>query len=133
MSSKDIVLIPEEIKNFFKIGRTLLIKGDAGTGKTSLALEILRFLEPVDCIYFSTRTPPSILYEYHPALEQKIVLGPEEIQFLETRKDNPERLLNRLRDQLLKIEHPLLIVDTWDAIASEMSSEEQLRTAKALQ
>ncbi|MCP8304835.1 MAG: AAA family ATPase [archaeon] len=124
--------ISEELNDFLKIGHTLLIKGDAGTGKTTLALEILRCLEPVDCIYFSTKTPPTILYEYYPWLKDKIVLGPEEIRFLEARQESPERLLNRLRDQLLKMEHPLLIIDTWNAMASEMDHREQLRTAKAI-
>ena len=124
--------IPDELSNFLKIGRTLLIKGDAGTGKTTLALEILQSFEPVDCIYFSTKTPPSILYEYYPWLKDKTVLGPEEIRFLETRHESPEKLLNRLRDQLLKMEQPFLAVDTWDAMAMEMDCKEQLRTAKAI-
>jgi len=124
--------IPDELSHFLKIGHTLLIKGDAGTGKTTLALEILQNFEPVDCIYFSTKTPPSILYEYYPWLKDKMVLGPEEIRFLETRQESPERLLNRLRDQLLKMERPFLVVDTWDAMAMEMDHKEQLRTAKAI-
>lgn len=124
--------IPDELSQFLKTGHTLLIKGDAGTGKTILALEILQYLEPVDCIYFSTRTPPSILYENYLWLKHKIVLGPEEIQFLETHQENPERLLNRLRDQLLKTERPFLVVDTWDAIAKEMDYKEQLRIAKGI-
>lgn len=124
--------IPDELTHFLETGHTLLIKGDAGTGKTTLALEILQSLEPIDCIYFSTRAPPSILYEYYPWLKDKTVLGPEEIQFLETSRESPERLLNRLRDQLLKMERPFLVVDTWDAMATEMDPKEQLRTAKAI-
>ncbi|MCP8322569.1 MAG: hypothetical protein L6N96_00100 [Candidatus Methylarchaceae archaeon HK02M2] len=124
--------ISEELKYFLKIGHTLLIKGDAGTGKTTLALEILRCLDPVDCIFFSTKTPPPILYDYYPWLKNKLVLGPEEIRFLETRQESPERLLNRLRDQLLKMEHPLLILDTWNAMSSEMDPKDQIRIAKAI-
>jgi len=124
--------IPDELIHFLKTGRTLLIKGDAGTGKTTLALEILQSLEPIDCIYFSTRTPTNILYEYYPWLRDKTVLGPEEIQFLETRRESPDRLLNRLRDQLLKMDRPFLIVDTWDAMAVEMDPKEQSQTAKAI-
>ena len=124
--------IPDELTDFLRTGRTLLIKGEAGTGKTTLALGILQSLEPTDCIYFSTRTPPSILYEYYPWLRDKTVLGPLDIQFLETRLESPERLLSRLRDQLLKMERPFLVVDTWDAIATEMEPKEQLQTAKAI-
>ncbi len=124
--------VPDELNNFLRMGRTLLIKGDAGTGKTTLALEILQFFEPVDCIYFSTKTTPTIIYEYYPWLKNKIVLGPEEIRFSETGHESPERLLNRLRDQLLKMDRPFLIVDTWDAMGTEMDPKEQLRTAKAI-
>ena len=42
------------------------------------------------------------------------------------------RDLNRLRDQLLKMERPFLVVDTWDAMGMEMDSKEKLRTAKAI-
>jgi KaiC/GvpD/RAD55 family RecA-like ATPase len=128
----DTSRIPDELSQFLKLGHTLLIKGDAGTGKTTLALKILQSFEPVSCIYFSTKTPPSVLYEHYPWLKDKTVLGPEEIQFLETRQESPERLLNRLRDQLLKMERPFLVVDTWDAMAMEMDYKERLRTAKAI-
>ncbi|NWG09071.1 MAG: hypothetical protein HXX80_01945 [Nitrososphaerales archaeon] len=47
--------IPDELSKFLKVGCTLLIKGDAGTGKTTLALEILQGLQPIDSIYFQLR------------------------------------------------------------------------------
>jgi hypothetical protein len=124
--------ISEELNTFLKVGRTLLIKGDAGTGKTTLTMGILQGLQPIDCIYFSTKTPPSILYEDYPWLKDKIVMGPEEMRFLEPRHEGPERLLNRLRDQLLKMDRPFLVVDTWDDMAIDMDQRERQRTAKAI-
>jgi KaiC/GvpD/RAD55 family RecA-like ATPase len=124
--------IPEELDKFLEARRTLLIKGYAGTGKTTLALEILQRAGLPDCIYFSTRVPPTVLYEHYPWLRDKVVLGPEEMRFLETRQETPEQLLNRLRDQLLKMERPFLVVDTWDAMAAEMDVKERMRTAKAI-
>jgi len=50
--------IPSEIKEFFSIeeGQTLLIKGLPGTGKTTLALEIINALcEKKNGMYISTR------------------------------------------------------------------------------
>lgn len=44
-------------------GHTLLIKGDAGTGKTTLALEVLRvFGKGGMGVYLSTRVSPEKLY-----------------------------------------------------------------------
>ena len=50
--------IPDVIRNFFgKIGgRSLLVKGNAGTGKTTFALQMLEELaNPKRSFYLSTR------------------------------------------------------------------------------
>jgi len=46
MQSNEQTSIPKEIRDFFHIdkGQTLLIKGMPGTGKTTLALEIMSSL-----------------------------------------------------------------------------------------
>ncbi|WP_461458399.1 gas vesicle protein GvpD P-loop domain-containing protein, partial [Methanothrix sp.] len=57
MQSSDQPSIPKEVKEFFHIdkGQTLLIKGMPGTGKTTLALEIMSSLcEERNGIYIST-------------------------------------------------------------------------------
>ena len=61
--------IPREIKDFFQVesGQTLLIKGLPGTGKTTLALEIMSNLcEERNGMYISTRIDPRRLYATNP-------------------------------------------------------------------
>ena len=66
--------IPAELLNFFRAsgGHSLLIKGDAGTGKTTLALQLIEELsgEQPD-YYLSTRVSDEALYRQFPWLEEK--------------------------------------------------------------
>ena len=63
--------IPNELIDFLKRETySLLIKGGAGTGKTTLALTILRvFNINKNCLYISTRISPEQLFNYYPWLE----------------------------------------------------------------
>jgi KaiC/GvpD/RAD55 family RecA-like ATPase len=65
---------PVELINFFRSsgGHSLLIKGDAGTGKTTLALQLIEELsnEQPD-YYLSTRVSDEALYRQFPWLEEK--------------------------------------------------------------
>ena len=72
--------IPSEIRDFFQIenGQTFLIKGLPGTGKTTLAFEMMKNLCKKDNgLYISTRTYPERLYSTHPWI--KNVLPPKNI------------------------------------------------------
>ena len=59
------IWMPDELLQFIKRGTySLLIKGFAGTGKTTLALTILRALESKNnFFYISTRISPKQLFE----------------------------------------------------------------------
>lgn len=66
--------IPEEIANFFSNegGRSLLVEGSAGTGKTTLALQILEELGEIDrSFYLTTRVSDDALYSQFPWLKEK--------------------------------------------------------------
>ena len=67
----DQVNIPKELVQFLKQETySLLIKGQTGTGKTTLALSILRKLNiNKNCLYISTRISPDQLFQYHPWIE----------------------------------------------------------------
>ena len=59
--------IPIELKQFLQQDTySLLIKGHAGTGKTTLALTILREQDVnMNCLYISTRISPEKLFQYY--------------------------------------------------------------------
>ena len=66
--------IPVELLSFFRApgGHSLLIKGDAGTGKTTLALQLIEELSDEQPDYYlSTRVSDEALYRQFPWLEEK--------------------------------------------------------------
>ncbi|MGI0032713.1 MAG: gas vesicle protein GvpD P-loop domain-containing protein, partial [Nitrososphaeraceae archaeon] len=64
--------IPFELGEFMKNDTySLLVKGRSGTGKTTLALSILRSLkEKNNFFYISTRSSPKQLVEHYPWLRK---------------------------------------------------------------
>jgi KaiC/GvpD/RAD55 family RecA-like ATPase len=126
--------IPDEIKTALNqtYGFVLLIKGKAGTGKTTLALEILKNVN--NPLYVSTRVKSQFLYEQFPeipeSLKENIIdatafeIPPplsfgDDSSFLESLrlKDLPDFI----KTLFLKtdIKNPgTIIIDSWDAIVA---------------
>ncbi len=105
---------PVELLNFFRApgGHSLLIKGDAGTGKTTLALQMIEELAgEMPDHYISTRVSDEALYRQFPWLEDK------------ARKSN---LLTRGRAFLNKSKPPQMRVQ------QDAHEEAKLRAAKDL-
>ncbi len=68
------VNIPKEVKEFFRKdgSRSLLIKGAAGTGKTTLALQIMEDLgNPESSFYLTTRVSDEALFMQFPWLKEE--------------------------------------------------------------
>lgn len=124
--------IPREIKDFFQIedGQTLLIKGLPGTGKTTLALEIMNSLcEDRNGIYISTRIDPRRLYATNPWIEEvlmpKNVVNATQTKLLESLKGMGKDLSNYYAvldffkvffDETEEMDNPMIIIDSWDAV-----------------
>ena len=139
--------LPEELKLFLKLETySLLIKGNSGTGKTTLALTILRSLrETKNFFYISTRTSPRQLFEdypwlsefakstdvinQHPNAEEQITHP----NFEDARLDEPESLFERITNELMDIKSPIIVIDSWDAIASLMDKESRINNERVLQ
>ncbi|MGM0404822.1 MAG: gas vesicle protein GvpD P-loop domain-containing protein [Thermoplasmatota archaeon] len=71
---KDIKGIPKEIIEFLNKGggSSLFLKGSAGTGKTTLALQLIEEMgHPDKSFYLSTRVSDQSLYKQFPWLEEK--------------------------------------------------------------
>lgn len=133
------ISIPPEIVNAFKLedsGYNLLLKGQAGVGKTTFAMSLLAFFTEYTPVYLSTRVAPSSLYSQFPWLKGR--LAPENIldatrTYIPPTQDPKgsqmkEHLMQTIRFQtipeFLKIiyekvaqyEHPIIVIDSWDAI-----------------
>jgi KaiC/GvpD/RAD55 family RecA-like ATPase len=141
------IRIPYELMEFVKRDTySLLIKGLAGTGKTTLSLTILRALNITDnFFYICTRVSPKQLFLYYPWIgkfeQNQKELGSEvssgegyyPSSFEDARLDEPESLFERITNELMDVKSPLIIIDSWDAVASFMDREARLNNERVLQ
>ena len=143
-TSKSSAIIPPELMQFVNHSTySLLIKGYAGTGKTTLSLTILKALNiKSNFFYVSTRISPRQIFIYYPWLSKFIVgsRAPNSIEneyslssFEDARLDEPESLFERITNQLMDVKSPIIIIDSWDAIASFMDKEARLNNERVLQ
>lgn len=145
--SNNSPIIPNELMEFInKDTYSLIIKGSAGTGKTTLSLTILRALEIKDnFFYICTRVSPKQLLTLYPWIakfkenqeREKSNSETNEtdapINFEDARLDEPESLFERITNELMDVRAPLIIIDSWDAIASFMDREARLNNERVLQ
>ncbi|VUT27676.1 MAG: GvpD protein [Candidatus Syntrophoarchaeum sp. GoM_oil] len=145
--------IPNEVIEFFKgdLGKTMLVKGEPGTGKTIFALTLLKELYGSNNgIYLSTRVDNTKLYADFPWISK--VIPPKHIidatqsefepvtardnvdmdYFINTLKysDRPSFLGNiyRMCDEF---EVAVVVIDSWDAVLTqtgELENKEDLET-----
>ena len=145
--SDNSLIIPTELMEFVKKDTySLIIKGSAGTGKTTLSLTILRALKIKDnFFYICTRVSPKQLLTLYPWIakfkENQERENPNSetnetdapINFEDARLDEPESLFERITNELMDVRAPLIIIDSWDAIASFMDREARLNNERVLQ
>ena len=137
--------IPSELREFMKNDTySLLVKGRSGTGKTTFSLSILRSLKAKNnFFYISTRSSPKQMFEYYPWLRKfikepnKDIDSPDVGQYLsafeDARLDEPESLFERVTNQLMDVKNPVIIIDSWDSVASLMDREARLNNERVLQ
>jgi KaiC/GvpD/RAD55 family RecA-like ATPase len=108
--------------------RTLLIKGLAGTGKTTVALEILKAAGKGKGAYVSSRVPKELLETHIPAMKETL----HNQEFLDIRLEDASSVL----DLVMKLTEPkkyvTIVFDSWDALAKELDPRERLRAEKTL-
>jgi len=112
-------------------GNTLLIKGDAGTGKTTLALQLMKRLAGKDGgVYISARVSKEKLRKHNAAAVELV----GEDGFVDLRLGNSSFIVSVMikaikgREKKTKV----IVVDTWDAFAKEMEEKERMKAEKSL-
>ena len=137
--------IPSELREFLKNDTySLLVKGRSGTGKTTFSLSILSSLKAKNnFFYISTRSSPKQMFEHYPWLRKFIKEPNKDIDnpdvgqnlsaFEDARLDEPESLFERVTNQLMDVKNPVIIIDSWDSVASLMDREARLNNERVLQ
>lgn len=137
---KAILGCPEELlKPLTEGGFSLLIKGQAGTGKTTLTLEILNDMAKFGSVlYISTRISPKFLYEKFPWIRSELPEGCiVDARVTRIPPDTPENLIFKYIDELdiirniqKKIEERreglvTIAIDSLDALKINLRFQEQ--------
>src|SRR5436309_3530230 len=130
--------VPPELEAVLRRkGYILLVKGDAGTGKTNLALELMALLHSEgDAVHISTRTYPEKLSFQH-ALFSKLAAEPN-VQFFSTLEFDPtqfvvgHKVISGLHDLLSSMENPLVVLDSWEGISDYIPSEARMKVEQSL-
>lgn len=130
-------LIPPEINGLGKFlaarGTTLLIKGYAGAGKTTLALQLLRALAPNGSgAYISSRVSELKLSRQLPGLAGP-PKGVRSYGFHDVRLGTGSTVMSQILTLVGgKKKTAAIVLDTWDGLAKEMDDKERLKAEKTL-
>lgn len=125
--------------------KSILLKGEPGTGKTTLAMELLRMYG--SGIYVSTRLSQEQSQEHHPELsslfetgkaveinaqDYNLKVGTPNFSFEDLRFSGPGDIVNVVIKAIQKIKRPMIVLDSWDAIANRTDKTERLKVEQSL-
>jgi KaiC/GvpD/RAD55 family RecA-like ATPase len=134
---KEPGLPPELDAVLARRGFILLVKGETGTGKTTVALELMARLQSEgDTVHISTRTHPDKLAYQH-ALFPRLA-AQSNVQFFSTLEFDPtqfvvaHKVVSGLHRLLASMENPLVVLDSWEGIADYIPQEARMKVEQSL-
>ena len=139
----DTFVLPEELLRYLnRRSCSLLIKGPAGSGKTTLALTLLKALTTDEnFLYLSTRASPSQLFGDYPWLSVEFSSGAATSgpgaranpRFIDARLDEPGQLFERIASELMDVRTPTIVIDTWNSMEDYADFEDLRINVRVLQ
>ena len=115
-------------------GNTLLIKGYAGAGKTTLSLQLLRQLaREGNGVYISSRVSEAKVGGHLPWVKEGRITGTR-YRFIDLRLGTSSTVIEEMTRLLRsgQAKPSVIVVDTWDALAKELEEKERLKAEKTL-
>src|SRR2546427_5522983 len=139
--------LPRELADFLRRATySLLIKGSSGTGKTILALSILRALKVTKgFLYVSTRTSPVELLQSYTWIGETFDLGPllessssggaveGSETLVDARLDEPNAIFERITNELMDRQAPTIVIDSWEALGDSVEAGARRGNARGLE
>jgi KaiC/GvpD/RAD55 family RecA-like ATPase len=128
-SSPSLEVASTYLLDFFATGgRSVLVRGDPGTGKTSLVLQLLDYHSKngFKSVYQSTRLSAKTLKSHQPHFE--VVQGKygtvprleeQQIGFQDSRRMDGVRAISGLRQYLEQVANPFVVLDSWEGLFFE--------------
>lgn len=128
-NASDLEIASTYLLDFFSTGgRSVLIRGDPGTGKTSLVLQLLDYHSKngFKSVYMSTRLSAKTLKSHQPWIE--VVQGKygtvprleeQQIGFQDSRRMDGVRAISGLRQYLEQVTNPFVVLDSWEGLFFE--------------
>src|SRR3989441_4854587 len=130
--------LPKELEALLQRQSLLvLVKGETGTGKTTAALELTARLQTEgDTVHISTRSYPDKLVFQH-ALFSKLATQPN-VHFFSSLEFDPAQfvvahnVVSGLHRLLSSMDHPLVVLDSWEGIADYVPQEARMKVEQSL-
>ncbi len=130
--------LPPELEGVLeRKGLVLLVKGETGTGKTTMALELMARLQSEgDIVHISTRTYPDKLIYQH-ALTRYLSRRMN-VRFFSTLEFDPtqfviaHKVVSGLHTLLSRMKNPLVVLDSWEGMADYIPQEARMKVEQSL-
>ncbi|MEM0479817.1 MAG: gas vesicle protein GvpD P-loop domain-containing protein [Candidatus Nitrosocaldus sp.] len=144
-NSNAIRIAGSELRNVFRDflnmePTSMLIRGLPGTGKTTLALELMQLMhEKYNCFYISTRVSLARLQRYFPwiigYLKDESVFSYDKIEkdsVIDLRLGSATGTVELVIDMLINKKRAFVVLDSWDALAKEIKYEDRMKMEKTM-